>query len=62
MAPGRVNLSISTTLLGPWSQERCQPQNGCAGDSGQSDDVDRPFLKRCSAWQLEPKENAVIEV
>ena len=62
MAPGRVNLSTSTTLLGPWSQERCQPQNGCAGDSDQSDDVDGLFLECCKPRQLEPKENAVIEV
>lgn len=61
MAPGRVNLTISTMPLEPWSQKRCQPQNGCAGDSGQSDDVDELFLRCCSAWQLEPGENAVIE-
>jgi len=42
--------------------EAVSAKNGCAGDSGQSDDVDGLFLRCCSAWQLEPKETAVIEV
>jgi hypothetical protein len=33
------------TLLVPWLQKRCQPHDGCAGRSGQSDDLDGAFLR-----------------